>query len=90
MKDFFDVYRILKSGKINSVILQEAITATFENRGTVFSTDYSLFDDSFATDSKRNILWNNYLKKIKYKDALTFQDVWSCITHELKLYLKKQ
>lgn len=90
MKDFFDVYRILKSGKINSVILQEAITATFENRGAAFSTDYSLFDDSFATDSKRNILWNNYLKKIKYKDALTFQDVWSCITHELKLYLKKQ
>lgn len=89
MKDFFDVYQILKSGKTNSEILQEAITATFENRGTPFSTDYSLFDDSFATDSKRNTMWNNYLKKIKFKGTLTFQDVWTYIVRELKQYMEK-
>ena len=57
MKDFFDVYRILKAGEIDLNTLQEAITATFENRGTAISTDYSLFEDSFATDAKRNIMW---------------------------------
>lgn len=89
MKDFFDVYRILKAGNIDLSTLQEAITATFENRGTAISTDYSLFEDSFATDAKRNIMWNSYLKKIKFKELLTFQEVWTYITQELKLYMEK-
>ena len=63
--------------------LQEAITATFDNRGTAISTNYSLFEDSFATDAKRNIMWNSYLEKSKFKETLTFQEVWRYITHEL-------
>ena len=66
-----------------------AITATFENRGTAISTEYSLFEDSFATDAKRNIMWNSYLKKIKFKEPLTFQEVWTYITQELKQYMEK-
>ena len=89
MKDFFDVYRILKAGNIDLNTLQEAITATFENRGTAISTEYSLFEDSFATDAKRNIMWNSYLKKIKFKEPLTFQEVWTYITQELKQYMEK-
>lgn len=89
MKDFFDVFRILKSGKIDLNTLQEAITATFENRGTVISTEYSFFEESFATDDKRNIMWNSYLKKIKFKETLTFHEVWVYITQKLKQYLEQ-
>ena len=89
MKDFFDVYRILKTGKIDLNTLQEVITATFQNRGTAISTDYSLFEDSFSTDAKLNIMWNSYLKKIKFKKPLTFQEVWTYITQKLKQYMEK-
>lgn len=84
MKDFFDVYRILKSGDLDSNTLREAIVATFENRGTTISADASLFDDSFATNSMRNSMWNNYLRKIRFGDSLSFQEVWTYITTKLK------
>lgn len=89
MKDFFDVYRILKSGKIDQRTLQDAITATFKNRGTAMTTDHKLFDPTFATDSKRNMMWNSYLKKIRYNQKLTFEEIWSYIVKELKTYLEK-
>lgn len=89
MKDFFDVYRILKAGKTVLHTLQEAMSATFENRGAAISTGYSLFEESFATDTQRNFLWNSYLKKIKIKEPLTFQEVWTYITQELKQYMEK-
>lgn len=84
MKDFFDVYRIFKSGDFDSETLRNAIAATFENRGTIISADASLFDESFATNEKRNLMWNNYLRKIKFRNPLSFQEVWSFITKELK------
>lgn len=34
MKDFFDVYTILKSGKVDNWVLKEAVVEVFENRGT--------------------------------------------------------
>ena len=37
----------------------------------------------------RNIMWNSYLKKIKFKEPLTFQEVWTYITQELKQYMEK-
>lgn len=83
MKDFYDVYKILKSGKIDKKILKDAITATFENRGTTISVDNSLFEESFTVDNKRNIMWNSYLKKIKVKEQLSFYEVWKYITQEL-------
>ena len=83
MKDFYDVYKILKSGKIDKKILKDAITATFENRGTTISVDNSLFEESFTADNKRNIMWNSYLKKIKVKEQLSFHEVWTYITQEL-------
>lgn len=85
----FRQFGIPVAGNIDLDTLQEAITATFENRGTAISTEYSLFEDSFATDAKRNIMWNSYLKKIKFKEPLTFQEVWTYITQELKQYMEK-
>lgn len=33
-------------------------------------------------------MWNSYLKKIKFKEPLTFQEVWTYITQELKQYME--
>ena len=44
---------------------------------------------SFATDAKRNIMWNSYLKKLKFKEPLTFQEVWTYITQGLKQCMEK-
>lgn len=88
MKDFFDVYRIMKKGNIDKGVLKDAIKATFTNRGTVMDTNHSLFSPSFATDPKRNAMWNNYLKKIKYHEKLDFAEVWVFIIAPLGSYLE--
>jgi len=51
-KDFYDIYVILQSEKIDAELLQEAIVQTFQNRKTTFD-DIVVFEDSFATDVER-------------------------------------
>lgn len=63
MKDFYDVYRILKSGNYTAENLQNAITATFKQRLTRFSETHSLFSQSFAKDSEKQQYWSAFLRK---------------------------
>ena len=86
MKDFFDVYRICTTQTLDATLLQEAIHATFENRGTTYSEDHILFSDKFATDSDLNLRWNALLKKIKYEPGIPFADVMEQIQKWLKPY----
>ena len=48
MKDFFDLYRIFLKQSFNSALLQEAIQATFVNRGTHYSDNHILFSYNFS------------------------------------------
>ena len=84
MKDFFDVYTILKSGKVDSGLLKEAVVEVFENRGTKADPDSVVFSDGFAQDQMRQTTWNAYLKKIKYKGELPFVDVMGVVREVLR------
>ena len=79
MKDFFDLYTIFSSQEFDETSLRDAIKATFANRQTTHSENHLLFSDDFFLDSEKNKQWNNFLKKIKYKDPLSFLEVGKLI-----------
>jgi predicted nucleotidyltransferase component of viral defense system len=84
MKDFFDVYTILKADKVDEALLREAVAEVFANRGTEMDADNVVFSDGFAQDGMRQTMWKAYLKKIKYKDELPFTEVMDVIRERLQ------
>ena len=84
MKDFFDVYTILKANKVDEALLKEAVVEVFANRGTKMDADSLVFSDEFAHNGMRQTMWKAYLKKIKFKDALSFADVMDVVRERLQ------
>lgn len=84
MKDFFDVYTILKMGNYNSDNLTNAIKVTFKNRNTNFQENHILFSEQFSADKNRIKMWEAFLKKINFNTNLQFKDVIKTITEVLK------
>ena len=84
MKDFFDVYSILKAGKVDEALLKEAVIEVFANRGTELDADNVVFTDDFAQDGMRQTMWKAYLKKIKYKEELPFTEVMDVVRERLQ------
>ena len=92
MKDFFDLFRIFSVHQFDNVLLSEAITATFENRGTEFVERHDFFSEDFAKDTMLNQQWKNYIRKMKL-DLPSFPEIHNSITHWLMPYwlmLKKE
>lgn len=86
MKDFFDVYQILKNQKVNKRVLESAIKATFKARKMEYHSEVNLFTLGFANNESRNVLWRNFLRGIKYTDPLNFEEVMNLIRGELEMY----
>jgi predicted nucleotidyltransferase component of viral defense system len=84
MKDFFDVYTILKADKVDEALLKEAVAEVFANRGTEKDADNVVFSDGFAQDGMRQTMWKAHLKKIKYKEELPFTEVMDVIRERLQ------
>ena len=82
-KDFYDIYVILQSEKIDADMLQEAIVQTFQNRKTMFD-DIVVFEDSFTMDIERVKRWNAFVKK---KNALV-QVTFDKVVEQIKAYFK--
>ena len=75
MKDFFDVYRILVTGKVDREVLSDAIACTFANRRTGYRENHPLFTEDFFASKDRRFFWNGYLRKIKCPESIDFQAV---------------
>lgn len=86
MKDFYDVYQILSNQEIDFQSLEKAIRITFRARKAEFNPKIKLFDSDFATDKERQVLWENFLHKIKQDNALEFEDVMKLIRKRLQKY----
>lgn len=84
MKDFFDVYTLLKTDKVDNKLLKEAVVEVFANRGTQPDAEHVVFSDEFAHDEVRQKMWKSYLKKIQYKEDLPFNVVMSVIKERLQ------
>jgi len=84
MKDFFDCYQILTTKELDDEMLYEAVKATFDNRELAYNADLQLFNDDFYTDEVRLKRWEVFLKKIQWKESLSFANVMAVITVRLK------
>ena len=84
MKDFFDCYQILTTKEIDDEMLYEAIKATFDNRELAYNANLHLFNDDFCTDEMRLKRWEVFLKKIQWKESLSFANVMAVVTERLK------
>lgn len=90
MKDFFDVYQLLTNHKIDRELLAEAIAGTFKNRNTPYRENLALFTEKFATDAIRNIWWEAFLKRIRWKERIEFSVVMKCIKENLQEFWSKE
>lgn len=89
MKDFYDVYILLKNNKIENKILRDAILQTFRHRETGFIENHELFTSSFHEDKNRQMMWKAFLRKIKHTESLDFSVVLTSITNNLfPIYLE--
>lgn len=86
MKDFFDLYRIRTKQSFDTNLLQEAIQATFVNRGTTYQDSHILFSEAFSQNRDLNQRWNNFLKKINYEPEVPFTEMMNILTDWLKPY----
>lgn len=86
MKDFFDVYTILSSERLDKEVLSEAISSVFSNRGTSYMASHPLFNGQFQSDPDKIKQWMAFLKHIKYPYPLALSDVVSLITENLSPY----
>ena len=84
MKDFFDCYQLLTKRSLDDSMLYEAIKATFDNRELEYNPNLKLFTDEFVNDSNRQMQWKLFLRKIQWKEELSFNEVMQVITDRLK------
>jgi hypothetical protein len=82
MKDFYDIYVILKNCKINKGTLKNAVKLTFENRNTKLSKDCAVFTPLFYDNKTKQQQWQTFLSKNNLiSPAKDFK--------EIVLYIKK-
>ncbi len=68
MKDFYDLYTLLKAKDINGEILQNAIKETFLRRNSKIHQNSIVFSEEFAKDKERNIQWAAFIRRIEVED----------------------
>ena len=89
MKDFFDCYQLLTKRELDDETLYDAIKATFDNRELEYNPKLKLFTAEFVNDTNRQMQWNLFLRKIQWKEELSFNVVMQVITDRLKPMAEK-
>ena len=89
MKDFFDCYQLLTKRELDDETLYDAIKATFHNRELEYNPKLKLFTAEFVNDSNRQMQWKLFLRKIQWKEELSFSVVMQVITDRLKPMAEK-
>lgn len=64
LKDYFDLWVLLREGVLDSTLLARAIAATFARRGTALPTDWPVgLTALFAADAGKQRQWQAFLRK---------------------------
>lgn len=89
MKDFFDCYQLLTKRELHDDTLYDAIKATFDNRELEYNPKLKFFTAEFVNDANRQMQWKLFLRKIQWKEELSFNVVMQVITDRLKPMAEK-
>lgn len=85
MKDFYDIWLMMRQLNFDGQTLTEALKRTFEHRKTSFPERSSLFAEEIYDDgSDRQILWKAFLKK---KDSKHTPEKLSVIAKAIENFL---
>jgi len=80
LKDYFDIWVLLKNSKFEGSLLQEAIKATFERRKTTLPEGVPIgLSPEFYEDTGKQTQWNAFLNK-NGLEQLELDDVINAIT----------
>lgn len=85
MKDFYDLWFLLRNFEIDSTQLKEAIKNTFYRRRTEIPIETpTAFTEEFALNDQKNIQWKSFLRKNELDVAdLELKEVISVLYREL-------
>ena len=66
MKDYFDLWVLLRNANLDQAILEQAVHATFKRRETAIPKGIpSGLSDQFANDGTRKDLWSAFVSRNK-------------------------
>jgi len=76
MKDFYDVWSLAIHFPFEGPTLAEAISETFQSRGTSLSLHPTVFSNAFAVDSEKQVQWEAFRRRLRMEDTpATLQEV---------------
>jgi len=88
MKDFYDIYNLLKNSSIDFEILANSIESTFIRRETELREDATFFDENFSNDITLASLWKMFLKKNQLIVDVDFKEIVEFIREKLNFVIK--
>lgn len=66
LKDYFDLWMILRSSDLDPIVLRQAVTATLRRRNTPLPNTLPLgLSEEFASNSQKVIQWNAFVSRNK-------------------------
>jgi predicted nucleotidyltransferase component of viral defense system len=76
MKDFYDIWALATHFPFKGPTLAQAISETFESRGTPLSTHPVAFSDAFTQDGAKQVQWEAFRRRMHMEDMpATLQEV---------------
>ena len=78
-KDFYDIYIIASKYSFEYVDIKNAVSETFQNRGTEMSMSTAAFSEEFIHDPLHRTRWKSFLKKKKAMVQLSLEEVISSV-----------
>ena len=84
MKDFYDIYVLLRQFGFDGEVLRLAIERTFANRGTVIDSEPFVFSPPFLEDSVKQTQWTAFVRKSKLVGA---PDSFAVVVREIQAFL---
>jgi len=70
MKDFYDIWSLATHFPFEGPILAQAISETFESRGTPLSLHPIAFSDAFTQDGEKQAQWEAFRRRLGREEVL--------------------
>jgi hypothetical protein len=84
MKDFFDLWILTRTSELDASVLEQAIQATFQRRGTALPTSTPLgLSEQFVTDATKLAQWKGFVSK----NRLEAPSLAEVVTHLREFFL---
>jgi predicted nucleotidyltransferase component of viral defense system len=90
MKDFYDLIFIAENNSFIRTILKNAISETFENRGTNLEDKNIIFDEAFKNNQQKQTQWVSFIQLNKLNLKINFFNAVSKIQSFIEPIFKEE